>query len=76
MTDTTPHDTIAKGALQETETEMETEVPEPPPLVIIEGFMGGFGTQTRWGDFQNHWHDDSAVEEEGVKRRRRAIFVR
>ncbi|KAH8099298.1 alpha/beta-hydrolase [Cristinia sonorae] len=45
----------------------------PPPLVIVEGFLGGFGTQTRWGDFQNHWTDDSMAG--GSSRRRRAIFV-
>ena len=47
---------------------------EPPPLVLVEGFLGGFGTQTRWGDFQNHWHDDSAAGD--PQRARRAIFVR
>ncbi|THH33439.1 hypothetical protein EUX98_g795 [Antrodiella citrinella] len=46
---------------------------ESPPLVIVEGFLGGFGTQTRWGDFQNHWHDDAAAGD--PSRRRRAIFV-
>lgn len=46
---------------------------EPPPLVVVEGFLGGFGKQTRWGDFQNHWHDDSSAGD--PTRRRRTIFV-
>ncbi|TCD68104.1 hypothetical protein EIP91_011557 [Steccherinum ochraceum] len=70
MPNNDPHDASLDVKVDVAEAD---PISEPPPLVIVEGFLGGFGTQTRWGDFQNHWHEDSVAG--SSKQRRRAIFV-